>query len=222
MRRDRQHAGTRLQESRHRIALEAARLITEGAVRDHVLARSKAADRLGIHDQASLPGQRDIEDAVRERQRLFNDGRPDALLRRRRETALEAMAFFAAFAPRVVGPVLDGGAGPRTPVTLHLHHDDVDAVGRALADAGIPADMVTRTVAWRGGARDEVTAWLFDAGDAAMEVLALPRDALRRTLVSSLDNTVLRRARIEQVGLLLAAGEPTGPAAADAHLHGGR
>ena len=219
MRRDRQHADARAGERRRRVALEAARLITEGAVHDYAQARGKAARRLGIHDPASLPGQRDIEDAVREQQRLFATGDADASLRLRREAALEALGFFAAFSPRLVGPVLDGGAGPRTPVTLHLHHDDPDAIGRALDEAGIPADLATRTVTWRGGARDEALAWLFDAGGIAMEVVALPGEALRRTAASAVDDTPMRRADAAQVRALLGtaadAGDSAGTGATD-------
>lgn len=203
MRRDRQHADARAGERRRRLALEAARLITDDGVHDYAQARRKAAQRLGIHDPASLPGQRDIEEAVRERQRLFATADAAASLRRRREAALEALGFFATFAPRLVGPVLDGGAGPVTPVTLHLHDDDPDAIGRAIDDAGIPAHVATRTITWRGGAREEVAAWLFEAGGIGIEVMALPRDALRRTPVSAIDGTPMRRAGAGDLRALL-------------------
>ena len=40
-------------------------------MRDFHQAKLKAASRLGIHDDASLPRNREIEDALREYQRLF-------------------------------------------------------------------------------------------------------------------------------------------------------
>lgn len=67
----RQHADTRTRERRHRLAHEAARLMAEGGIRDFHQAKLKAASRLGIHDDASLPRNREIEDALREYQRLF-------------------------------------------------------------------------------------------------------------------------------------------------------
>src|SRR3546814_19953739 len=54
-----------------RPAHEAARLIAEGGIRDFHQAKLKAAERLGILDDASLPRNREIEDALREYQRLF-------------------------------------------------------------------------------------------------------------------------------------------------------
>ena len=103
-----QHAQTRTRERRHRLAHEAARLMAEGGIRDYHQAKLKAAQRLGIHDDASLPRNREIEEALREYQRLFQGEAQASSLRQRREAALRALEFFAAFDARLVGPVLDG------------------------------------------------------------------------------------------------------------------
>src|SRR3546814_9984626 len=58
MHRARQHAETRVRERRHRLAHEAARLMAEGGIRDFHQAKLKAASRLGILDDASLPRDR--------------------------------------------------------------------------------------------------------------------------------------------------------------------
>lgn len=70
----RQHAETKTRERRYRLAHEAARLMAESGVRDFHQAKLKAAERLGIHDDASLPRNREIEEALREYQRLFQGG----------------------------------------------------------------------------------------------------------------------------------------------------
>ena len=87
----RQHAETRTRERRQRLAHEAARLMVEGGIRDYHQAKLKAASRLGIHDDASLPRNREIEDALREYQRLFVGEAHVTGLRRRREAALRAI-----------------------------------------------------------------------------------------------------------------------------------
>lgn len=85
------HAQTRVRERRHQLATEAARLMAEGGIRDFHLAKRKAAQRLGILDDASLPRNREIEDALREHQRLFLGDHRQAELQRRREAALPAL-----------------------------------------------------------------------------------------------------------------------------------
>ena len=110
MHRARQHAETRTRERRRRLAHEAARLMAEGGIRDFHQAKLKAAARLGIHDDASLPRNREIEDALREYQRIFLGQGQARALRQRREAAVRALEFLAPFEPRLVGPVLDGTA----------------------------------------------------------------------------------------------------------------
>ncbi|MEO6690295.1 MAG: hypothetical protein ABIS07_11805, partial [Dokdonella sp.] len=63
--------GVHAVEVRRRIAVEAARLISEGGLRDYGRAKTKAAAQLGIFDEAGLPKNSEIEDALREHQRLF-------------------------------------------------------------------------------------------------------------------------------------------------------
>ena len=91
------HAQTRIRERRQQLAHEAARLMAEGGIRDYHQAKLKAAQRLGIHDDASLPRNREIEDALREHQRLFAPSDQATALRRRREAALRALEFFRDF-----------------------------------------------------------------------------------------------------------------------------
>lgn len=102
--------GNRDAEQRRRVAVEAARLISEQGIRDYALAKRKAAGRLGIVADSALPKNDEIEEALREHQRLFHADDQPRRLRRYREAAREALVFFARFEPRLVGAVLDGSA----------------------------------------------------------------------------------------------------------------
>ena len=122
------------------------RLIAESGIRDFHQAKLKAAARLGIHDDASLPRNREIEDALREYQRLFQGDAQAGELRRRREAALRALDFFGDFDARLVGPVLEGTADANSPVHLQLYTDDADSVPRFLEEHRIPAEPRSRRV----------------------------------------------------------------------------
>src|SRR5690606_2159123 len=135
-------------------------------------------DRLGIHDDASLPRNREIEEALREYQRLFLGDAHARGLRMRREAALRALEFFARFDPRLVGPVLDGTADAHSPVHLQLYADDADAVPRFLEDAGIPAESRSRHVRLDRSREADFPVWVFAAEDLAFDLLVLPQDAL--------------------------------------------
>lgn len=204
-----QHALTRTRERRHRLAHEAARLMAEGGIRDYHQAKLKAAERLGIFDDASLPRNREIEDALREYQRLFQRENVPAL-RQRREAALRAMEFFAAFQPRLVGPVLDGTADTRSPVALHLFSDDADAVPRFLDQHGIPAEARSRRLRLDRERVVDVPVWVFSAEELSFDLTVLPLDVLRQAPLSSTDEKPMKRAGATQLRQLLVDEEILG------------
>lgn len=206
----RQHAETRTRERRRRLAHEAARLMAEGGISDYHQAKLKAADRLGIHDDASLPRNREIEDALREYQRLFLGDAQALGLRQRREAALRALDFFAAFDARLVGPVLDGTADTHAPVALHLYVDDAEAIPRFLDQHGIPAEARSRRLRLDRERLFDAPVWLFGAEDLTFDLTVLPHDALRQAPLSSIDEKPMRRASAAQLRQLLADEEIAG------------
>lgn len=192
----------RSRQLRQQVADEAARLLMEGGADSPEAARRKAAARVGVRDEAVLPGSDEIREALAARQRLFpTTAGPD--LRRMREAALEAMAFLSAFDPRLTGPVLDGTAGPNTAVTLHLHADDPDALARLLQDQRIPARQRSRRLRLERGQGSEVPAWEFVADGIGFELLLLPASALRHAPLDPLDDRALERASTAAVRRLL-------------------
>jgi hypothetical protein len=205
-----QHAQTRTRERRHRLAHEAARLMAEGGIRDYHQAKLKAAARLGIHDDASLPRNREIEEALREYQRLFQGDTQAADLRERREAALRALEFFAPFTPRLVGPVLDGTADANTPVALHLYTDDAKQVPRFLEDHGIPAESRSRRLRLDRHRDGQFDVWIFSADGLTFDLTVLPGDALRQAPLSSVDEKPMKRASLAQLQDMLARQEIAG------------
>ena len=210
MHRARQHAETRTRERRHCLAHEAARLMAEGGIRDFHQAKLKAAARLGIHDDASLPRNREIEDALREYQRIFLGQGQARALRQRREAAARALEFLAPFEPRLVGPVLDGTADATSAVLLHAYTDDADAVARFLDEHGIPAEPRERQLRLDRERRAELPVWVFGAEDLAFDITVLPLHALRQAPLSSVDERPMRRASLAQLRQLLAEDEIAG------------
>lgn len=198
-----QHALTRTRERRQQLAHEAARLIAEGGIRDYRQAKRKAAERLGIFDDACLPRNSEIENALREYQRLFQANTQPSRLQAQREAALRALEFFAAFQPRLVGPVLEGTSDAHTPVSLHLHSEDPMAVRQYLLEHGILARDRTRHIRLDRIRDGEFDAWTFDADGQAFDITVLPHMALRQAPLSAIDAKPMRRASQAQLRQLL-------------------
>ena len=198
------HSETRSRERRQHLAIEAARLISEGGIRDFLLANRKAAERLGIHDDASLPRNREIQQALRDYQRLFLAQSHSQVLHEHRKAAMRALAFFAEFEPRLVGGVLDGTADAHSTVCLHLYPDDAKRVPRFLADHQIPAEASSRRIRFNRDGCENVSVWLFAADSLPFDITVLPRDALRQAPFDPIDGKPMRRASLAALQELLA------------------
>ena len=172
-----------LQLRRQRVAAGAARLIARLGIRDYREAKQRAARELGIADEASLPSDALVREQVIEYQRLFRGDAQAQALRERREAALEAMQFFAAFDPRLA--------------------DDPDAIARFLLDADMPTrTQVDRRLALEPGHTANFSAWVFKARDIDFEVMALPLTLLRQPPLGE-DGKPMARANATQLRHLL-------------------
>ncbi len=196
-------ASGRMAEQRRRIAVEAAWLISETGLRDYRQAKLKAAQRLGIPDEAALPKNGEIEDALREHQRLFLGDSQPRVLRHMREVAREAMRFFSRFEPRLVGAVLEGTADEHSAVCLHLYTDQPLEVESRLLEHAIPFDVQTRRIRLDRDLWGDFSVFLFSADDCAIDVTVLPYDRLRQAPLDRVSEKPMQRATRDALEALL-------------------
>ncbi|MEO7149695.1 MAG: hypothetical protein ABIY40_07155 [Rhodanobacteraceae bacterium] len=201
------HAEGRSHQLHRRVALEAARLISEHGIRDYRQAKLKAARRLGLSDEQGLPRNREIEEALREHQRLFQSDQQPLALRVRREAACEAMRFLGSFVPRLVGAVLEGTADMHSAVCLHVFCYAPEDVAAFLHERGIPFEQRTRTLRLDRQRSAEFPVLLFNADGLSIDLTLLPRDALRQPPLDRIDERPLRRASLTAVEALLVEEE---------------
>lgn len=191
-------------EMRRRIALEAARLIGEHGIRDFALAKRKAAERLHMHTDAVLPKNHEIEEALREYQRLFQAEAQPQRLRRLRESACAAMRYFAEFQPRLVGAVLEGTADAHSAVSLHLFSDAPEQVLLFLDERGIDYAEDSRRLRIRREAQAEFPQLRVTRDGIAFDLTLFPLDAIRQAPLDRSGEKPMRRASLVQVEALLA------------------
>ena len=190
-------------ELRRRVADEAARLISDQGVRDFQAALRKAAEHLGVREQRLLPRRADVESALLERQRLFQSNSQPQALARRRETALEAMDFFAPFDPRLVGAVLEGYADELSAVSLHVFSDDEDEVLRFLEERGIPYEQEQRRFRYGDDRVELRPALRFEADGIPMDLSVFDREGLREAPLERGGDRPIRRAGRAAVAALV-------------------
>ena len=198
------------QRMRQRLAQEAARIMAQEGVHDFGSAKRKAAQRLGADQTRNLPGNDEIEQALREYQRLFKADTQQAALHSLRTTALELMEFLREFQPRLVGAVWRGTADETSTIQLHLFSDTPEALGMLLMDEGVPYDESDRRYTYNNGDSVSYPMYEIDAGDRAAQLTVFPLNGLRQAPQSSIDGRPMRRASIQEVRALLAADQMQG------------
>jgi predicted nucleotidyltransferase len=194
---------SRAGEVRARVAEEAARIMREQGVRDFLLAKRKAADRLGIIDRHALPANQEIADALAAQQRLFEGAGHEENLRALREEAVRVMRLLERFSPRLVGPVLAGTATPHSDVSLHLFAEAPEQVAFLLLERGIRYQEGERRLRLGTGEHAFYPSFAFDLGGAAVEAVVFPERGVRQPPMCPVSGGPMRRARRDEVERLL-------------------
>jgi len=188
---------------RQAVAEEAARIMREQGVADYLLAKRKAADRMGVTDASILPRNTEIEAALVAHQRLFGAGRHAADLAALRRSALEAMRLLSDFQPRLVGPVLTGTASPHSEINLHLFSESPEAASLRLEDRGVPHEVLERRMRFERDRTLTYPALRFVAGRQTVDAVVFPLDGIRQAPSSPVDGKPMRRATAAEVEALL-------------------
>jgi len=188
---------------RQAVAEEAARIMREQGVDDFLLAKRKAADRLGVTDASILPRNREIEAALMAHQRLFAADRHEADLAAMRRSALEAMRLMSDFQPRLVGPVLTGTASAHSEINLHLFTESPEAVSIRLEERGVPHEVLERRLRYERDRTVTYPALRFVAGRQTVDAVVFPLDGIRQAPCSPVDGKPMRRASAAEVEALL-------------------
>jgi hypothetical protein len=196
-------AANRAVELRARIAEEAARLMREQGVRDFLLAKRKAADRLGVADRNALPANQEVAAALAAQQRLFGGAAHEDNLRSLREVALRAMELLQRFSPRLVGPVLGGTATQHTDISLHVFAPAPEEVAFMLIERGIRYRTGDRRVRLASGEHASYPTFEFEISDVAIEATVFPEHGLREAPLCPINGGPMARARRTDVEALL-------------------
>ncbi len=116
-------------------------MIVDGTAGDFEGAKRKAARELGLDSRRHLPDNLELHRAVADYLALFHGEQHESRLLRLRECALEAMAYFNRFDPRLTGPVLYGTACDHSAINLHLFSAELEAVTRFLLERRVHYEL---------------------------------------------------------------------------------
>jgi len=189
--------------ARQMLAQEAARIIVEQGIQDFRLAKTKAAERLGLTDRGSLPGNGEIERAVSQHLQLFGRESHFNLLQTLRHAALSAMNILSPFRPRLVGPVLNGTAAVNSAINLHVFSDTAELVAMKLDENALTYKSYERRLKSRRDRTENFAGYRFTQDNLAVEATVFPLNGMRQAPISPVDGRPMERADQTAVLILL-------------------
>ncbi len=187
------------------IAQLAARLMQEHGIRDFAQAKRKAARQLGIVDAHHLPGNDEIEAAIREYNAVYHADTQPELLRELRMEALGIMELLARFDPHLTGAVLNGTAGQYSGIQIELFADNEKEVEMYLLNHNLPFRQGQCTSHGSHGKRP-VPCFILDSETGDIRITVEPAIAIRRSQRGH-SGEPLRRASLTQLKSLIAEGD---------------
>jgi len=184
------------------LAQEAARLMAEQGIEDFLLAKRKAAERLGVSDVSILPGNIEIESALVMHQRLFQSQSHAVQLSLLRRNALKLMRLLHDFQPRLVGSVLSGTATAHSEINLHVFADHAERISLTLHERGIDHHHAEKKLRYESDRYITYPSFKFVAGDHSVEIIVFPLDGIRQSPLSPVDGKPMQRATLGEVETL--------------------
>ena len=175
----------------------AARLIAEDGL-EYGLAKRKAIRQLGLPESFPLPGNAEIEVAVRDYQSFYQEDEQAERIHDLRCAAVRLMHRLARFSPWLTGSVLDGTAGRYARIDLLLFPDSAKEVEIFLLDQGIAFHHGTPR-----SDRVEAVLMIDDEDLPANLIVLAPRD--ERVHFKGADGRSRSRARVAAVEQLCRA-----------------
>ncbi len=191
------------QRLRLEIAQTAARLIAEDGITDYLSAKRKAAMRLGVQARKNIPTNKEVEEALIDYQKLFQQDSQPLRLKAMRLCAVKAMRFFEKFKPYLVGPVLTGTATRHSEITLHIYCDEPEQIGFSLDEHAIPYINCDKSVRTSASKIKDYPAYRFVAEGITVTLIIFPEREKNSVPFSSIDGKPMQRAPLSKVEPLL-------------------
>ena len=119
------------------VANLAAQMIMEEGIKDYFFAKKKAAKSLGLNENVSLPTNLQIDKAIEEFHKIFNQDTNIEFLEHFKDQALNVMGLFKSFKPHLMNE-LTRGIIPKFPeIKINLFADNIKDIEYVLLNSEI-------------------------------------------------------------------------------------
>src|SRR5476651_216098 len=194
---------------RRQVALLAARLMYERTESEYFTAKRKAARQLGVeyrYHPGDLPSNAEIREQIGMLAMLYEgDRRQENLLDMRLE-ALRLMRLLDAFHPRLIGSVLTGHVRKGSDIDLHLFSNHLSAITAVLEDHRLQYSVEKKRVVKQN--EERIFTHIHVSDRFNIELTLYPTDKINYPFKSSITGTLIERASIAELEMLLKKEQP--------------
>jgi|TARA_B110000971_G_scaffold214103_1_gene245776 hypothetical protein len=135
-----------IKQARIIIANRAAEIIMEEGITDYHFAKKKAAKYLGYQSSDFLPSNDEIDEALKEYQKIYQTDIDTLLIDKIKSEALKTMELFKNFNPHLVGQLIDGLI-PKYPVLqINLYTDNMKEIEYLLLNNSIEFNLKDKNI----------------------------------------------------------------------------
>jgi len=130
-----------IKQARIIIANRAAEIIMEEGITDYHFAKKKAAKYLGYQSSDYLPSNDEIDNALKEYQKIYQVDIDASLVRKIKDEALMIMELVKKFNPHLLGQLIDGLI-PKYPILkINLYTDNMKEIEYVLLNNNIEFNL---------------------------------------------------------------------------------
>ncbi|MDH3638890.1 MAG: hypothetical protein OES09_10585 [Gammaproteobacteria bacterium] len=179
---------------------EAARIMADECIRDFQVAKQKARERLGLsRRRVPLPSNKEIDQALGNRLRLFAAPAFEEALLRLRCAARDAMHLLKHFEPRLAGALVRENVTRETPVEIHLFPDTPEDVADYLHERSIRYESFEKRVRYPRDRSRGIPGFRYAVEDIVVEALTFARKDMGEAPLCPVDGKPMQRISLKAV-----------------------
>lgn len=176
----------------------AAQIIETEGVKDFLLAKKKAASRLGINNSSHLPANHEIQQALIDYQRLFYGEAEKQILKNNAQKCLNALNLLEKFTPYLTGAY--AGKHPRTEsdIQIILYLDQHEQIVSCLSSHKIPWQLKDVNMKLPQRQVEEYPCYQFYADNTLIKIICLPEHEIHTRYIDPITDEKIIKLDIEK------------------------
>lgn len=176
----------------------AALIIETEGVKDFLLAKKKAANRLGINNSSHLPTNNEVQQALIDYQNLFYGSEEKQIIQHNAKKCLHALNLLKKFEPYLTGAYAGTHPSTESDIEIILYLDQQEQLVSCLSNQKIPWQLKSVKMKLPQRQIQEYPCYQFYADDTLIKIICLPEHEIHTRYIDLRTNEKISKLDIEK------------------------